>query len=519
VSLALLLEGTTRAFFFATGRDIEVWRHFTPTRLPRLAVSDPLLGWRLLPGVARNVLTSEFQLVYRTNRHGLREVEIAPAGRATLMFLGDSQTFGEGVEIGQRFSDIVGQRLGVFSINAGVPGWGLHQMVDWFVLEGHRLRPDFVACTPIEGDLERALFPVGGGPGAPQVLIDPEEYASVPESLQRLARRADRLLRHSYLYAFFGARVRIALLRQRLAERDRRVWAQLRSAGAPGAPAGDPAALAPFEGAEGAAPVSGSVPAEDLSDPRQRLVRATTARLLLRLRDAVRDSGAQLVLAPIDDHPLPWLERIAAENAVPYLDASTALRGHTGVRHEIDPHYTAKGHALLAETLATGLAERLDLARRSPGPSAAGRAALAAEGARLRRRVEPRGGLPPDAFRAAWEAPSAALALRPGEGRTLVVRVRNASPVEWPAGVGALGVVRLGHRWDPSAAGSPAAFGTRRAELPAALAPGDAAEIAVDVRAPEAPGDYHLQFDLVCEGQAWFGTRGSPTLALPVRVR
>ena len=513
----LLLEGTTRAFFRLSGHDIDVWRHFTPTRLPRLMVTDPVLGWRLLPGVARNVLTSEFQLIYRTNRHGLREVEVEPDGRARLLFLGDSQTFGEGVEVGRRFSDLVGQRLGVFSINAGVPGWGLHQMVDWFVLDGHGLRPDFVVCAPIEGDLARALFPVGGASGPPQLVVDPDEHEFVPARLRPAFAKADRVLRHSYLYAFFGAQAKIALLRRRLEARDRRVWAQVYAKGERGERQGKTPPRAGPEGAEGGVPVRGLERAADVSDPREALMRATSARLLLRLRDSVTLSGAQFVLAPIDDHPLPWLERFAADNGIAYVDASPALRGQTGVRHRIDPHYTAKGHALLADALAAGLRARLDLARRSPGPNDDARRRLLAEAARLRagtpRELEAEG------YRAGWTALDVPGELERGQRREVQVRVRNVSPATWPAGRGQVGMVRLGHRWRDASGRVTDDYGDRRADLPAALAPGAQADLRVTVEAPDAAGAYVLEFDLVCEGQAWFGPRGSETLALPVRVR
>lgn len=99
VTVALLLEGTVRVFFRLRGEDVEVWRQFTTTRSAQLSITDETLGSRLLPSAARNVLTSEFRIIYRTNSLGLREREIAPTTAFKVIFLGDSQTFGEGVEV------------------------------------------------------------------------------------------------------------------------------------------------------------------------------------------------------------------------------------------------------------------------------------------------------------------------------------------------------------------------------------------------------------------------------------
>ncbi len=510
----LLLEGTTRVFFHVTGQDIEIWRHFTPTRQARLALTDPVLGWRLIPSAARNAHTSEFQLVYRTNAEGLRERELADDGRLRVLFLGDSQTFGEGVEVGRRFSDRVGEALGVFSINAGVPGWGLHQMVDWFTLDGWRLRPDIVVCVPIEGDLGRALYPVGGE-GPPQVVKDPEEYAALPARFRGVAARVDEGLRRSYLYAFFAARARIALMRRRLAERDRAVWERIYSGGE----RGDQARHAPvrLEGGEGGRPISGRAHAADPSAPRERLMRETAARLLLRLRQATDAAGAGLLLAPIDDHPLPWLETWAGANGIAYADASPALRGQSGVRFRIDPHYNAKGHALLGEALAASIRARFDLTRRAPGPDASGRAWLEAEAERVRARAA--GVLPHEAYNAAWQAVDVPSVMRPGEARPGRVRVTNAGASDWPAGSGRLRTVRLGWRWLSRDGRVLSDYGNARVELPGTLPPGAAAELEAPLEAPAQPGEHLLEFDLVFEGEAWFGARGSQTLRLPVRVR
>jgi MoaA/NifB/PqqE/SkfB family radical SAM enzyme len=58
-----------------------------------------------------------------------------------------------------------------------------------------------------------------------------------------------------------------------------------------------------------------------------------------------------------------------------------------------------------------------------------------------------------------------------------------------------------------------------RAWLPADLAGGAQADVAIEVQAPEHPGRYQLKFDLVSEGIDWFEACGSPTTTRSLIVR
>jgi hypothetical protein len=58
-----------------------------------------------------------------------------------------------------------------------------------------------------------------------------------------------------------------------------------------------------------------------------------------------------------------------------------------------------------------------------------------------------------------------------------------------------------------------------RAWLPENLEGGKAADIAIEIPAPEQPGRYALKFDLVSEGIDWFERCGSPTTVKPLVVR
>lgn len=71
--------------------------------------SDPLTIWRYRPDLRLTYRTPEFEVAIRTNDIGLRERPIAPAadGVTTVLFIGDSFTFGWGVAEEQRYSEVL----------------------------------------------------------------------------------------------------------------------------------------------------------------------------------------------------------------------------------------------------------------------------------------------------------------------------------------------------------------------------------------------------------------------------
>jgi tRNA (mo5U34)-methyltransferase len=103
---------------------------------------------------------------------------------------------------------------------------------------------------------------------------------------------------------------------------------------------------------------------------------------------------------------------------------------------------------------------------------------------------------------------------RPSAELTFRLQVENVGLARWPAAGEAMtgkGAVYLGSHllrdteeevdWD---------YG--RARLPRDLEPGEAADIEFKVRAPQTPGKYIVEFDMVVEHVAWFEDHGSGTL-------
>jgi hypothetical protein len=105
--------------------------------------------------------------------------------------------------------------------------------------------------------------------------------------------------------------------------------------------------------------------------------------------------------------------------------------------------------------------------------------------------------------------------LRAGELYRASIVVRNAGPACWSS-QGQL-PVRLSYRW--LADGDPLlSVSSLRTNLPHQVEPGHMVRLRAWLLAPAQPGSYTLEWDIVREGDAWFGDVGSETLRQVVTV-
>lgn len=123
------------------------------------------------------------------------------------------------------------------------------------------------------------------------------------------------------------------------------------------------------------------------------------------------------------------------------------------------------------------------------------------------------------AYRAAIEVASAPAELAGGGEATIAVRVRNVGDTSWPGGEAAdpQHWIALGNHW-LDRTGATVANDDGRTPLPQTVAPGQELRLDLRVRAPAKPGSYLLEIDLVHENVCWFGSTGSPTARVAVRV-
>lgn len=132
----------------------------------------------------------------------------------------------------------------------------------------------------------------------------------------------------------------------------------------------------------------------------------------------------------------------------------------------------------------------------------------------------PSGALPEDGYQALLTLADKPSTMRAGEKKQLLIKVRNAGNSIWPWRVeqGWIGIVTAGDRWLSNDGRTVLNDVDRRVALPHDLGPGEEVELKLTVTAPEAPGDYLLEIDMVQEGVAWFSQHGSPTARWNVRI-
>ncbi len=110
---------------------------------------DPVLGWDNLPNAHGYLTRAEYSIEVSNNSLGMRDVEIGAKqpGEFRVAFLGDSFTWGVGVNYGERLTEVVGQRdNSIHPLNFGVSGFSPVQ----YLLQLDRvfsLRPDYVVLV------------------------------------------------------------------------------------------------------------------------------------------------------------------------------------------------------------------------------------------------------------------------------------------------------------------------------------------------------------------------------------
>ncbi len=115
--------------------------------------------------------------------------------------------------------------------------------------------------------------------------------------------------------------------------------------------------------------------------------------------------------------------------------------------------------------------------------------------------------------------PGRPIVARTGRPLRVRTRVQNLSTRAFPAAATyGRRLVRLGAQLC-DAQGALLNLDYARADLPGALAPGESAEVPIEIPSSQAPGRYRLKFDLVYEGVDWFERCGSPTTTREFLVR
>ena len=138
--------------------------------------------------------------------------------------------------------------------------------------------------------------------------------------------------------------------------------------------------------------------------------------------------------------------------------------------------------------------------------------------ARCARRGEEAAVALPPLLRSRLSAAPAEVSVSRAARYTLTCRVENTGHARWPrSSPDGFGLVRLGAHL-ATADGALAVRDYGRADLPRDLAPGESEVITIELTAPDEPGEYRVELDVVREGVAWFSSRGSASIRCSVTV-
>lgn len=127
---------------------------YHPENIGTVIQFDPQLGWSLKPGAYLRSVDNKrgFDYRIRVNSRGMREREFSPIKKSAakrILLVGDSITFGTGVEAERRFSNFMNRALGedIEVLNGGVCGWGTDQELIYYESFVRDLNPDIVILS------------------------------------------------------------------------------------------------------------------------------------------------------------------------------------------------------------------------------------------------------------------------------------------------------------------------------------------------------------------------------------
>lgn len=126
----------------------------------RDATFDPVLGWKLPPATVLRETKEEYSVSYTSNPQGFRSRRDfrKPVSGRRIALLGDSYTFGSGVEDDETFGAVLESQLeDTWCDNFGIGAFGIDQM--WLALRHYALplEPDLVVLSFVRPDLDRSL--------------------------------------------------------------------------------------------------------------------------------------------------------------------------------------------------------------------------------------------------------------------------------------------------------------------------------------------------------------------------
>lgn len=322
--------------------------HWQRSGDPRnLVISDPYIGFLYPPRDEAAQGRGESLFRYTLDGHGFRNPSPWPDS-TEIVVLGDSWTFGYGVADDEGWVTLLSEGLPDRKvINLGLIGSAPEQYARIFEKFGTALRPKLVIFGLFPGNdvYDTRTFDRWLTEGGPGNYVEWRKYGDGHSSWR------DALRRRSYLYVLVGELVKNRDIIFAGRTIDLESEGRLR--------------LTPSLVAKNAALVS----------PDNPHFRSAVAAIL-RTRELARSNGADFVVLlyptkeevylpvlgePAPDAISPFVTALE-QNGVEYIDLRPTMRAHAraGERlyFEIDGHANRKGYRVIADTVATWIAER-----------------------------------------------------------------------------------------------------------------------------------------------------------------
>jgi hypothetical protein len=288
---------------------------------------DSLLGWAHLPGAQERFTRREFSTDVRISSDGHRDREYPHerSAKKRVLVLGDSFGWGYGVELDERFDELLERAHPDWEIiNASVSGYGTDQQLLYLREAGAEYRPDVVLLLFYLNDFTNNRASAQYYTNKPYFLSSDSgglDLRNVPVPPPSVSQRLARWIGGTY------------------------VWGRA------------------LQGATG---VLQRIRADGTASPAEPTV---TLRLLREVDRTTRELGARFALVSVpmrDDARKDALRREAAESGFSFLslDSAFAAAG-TGLTFPENGHWTAHGHAVAADAMEGLLLEALHAASSS----------------------------------------------------------------------------------------------------------------------------------------------------------